>query len=112
MSDYNTLIADIAQITHRTDLGPRMQSIVNQANEMLEVRLSKTLEAPSPTNLTNELLTQQYNLYLYAALMPAYEFINELDMVDHYQKRWLEEVDYYYITSLDSADSTPVMVGT
>ena len=108
-NSYSQLAEQVQRIVHRDDLATRMPGFVQQANEMLQVRLSLELDAPSPTNPTNDLLDRQYNLYLYSTLMASYEFINELDMTDHYQKRWLEEVDYYYITSRDGLDASPVM---
>jgi len=106
---YDQLIARIAQVTHRSDLGPQMANFVQLATEQIEARLTVFLDPPSPT-VTNFILETQPALYLYAALVSAYEFINEGDQATYYHTRWLDEVDRYYVTSTSSND-TLVMGG-
>jgi hypothetical protein len=108
MSALDTLRAQIAQITHREDLDGQMDNFIGAANELISVRLGIDLEAPSDTTLQyNEIFLTYPNLYLYASLISAYEFINEIDMADHYVARYENEITRYYITA---GGSSPTLV--
>jgi hypothetical protein len=100
---YEELIARIAAITHRSDLTPQMQDFVNASNEQINTRLHMDLIAPEP-GVSNTLLEAQPLLYLYSALVSAYEFINEGDLAGHYQQRFTGQIDEYNITSVDATD--------
>ena len=108
--EYEVLALRIAQITHRDDLGPYIPIFIFDANQMIEKRLSMTLNVPKSGGATdNPMLFTNPSLYLYASLVSAYEFINELEMADYYMKRFLEEIDYYYITDVSGQAPQPVM---
>ena len=108
--DYEVLALRIPQITHRDDLGPYIPFFIYDANQMIENRLGMTLQRPeSGIPSDNPVLISNPNLYLYGSLVGAYEFINELEMADYYMKRFLEEIDYYYITDVSGQAPQPVM---
>jgi hypothetical protein len=105
---YETLKAQIAQITHREDLEAQMDNFIGAANELIAVRLGITLEAPNAdTQQYNDIFLNYPSLYLYASLISAYEFINEIDMADHYVARYENEITRYYITA---GGSSPALV--
>jgi len=99
MSAYTTLEQRIARITHRSDLSSQMAYFIDDANQMIQARLGLDLVTPSIFVSDNQVATDNINLYLYAGLISAYEYINEIDMAQHYRARWEDEVSTYYITS-------------
>ena len=108
--EYEVLAIRIPQITHRDDLLPQIPLFIYDANQMIENRLGMTLKRPeSGVEPDNAVLESNLNLYLYGSLVSAYEFINELEMADYYMKKFLEEIDYYYITDVAGQAPTPVM---
>ena len=110
-AQYTQLVAQIAQITHRDDLTPQMPNFVGAANELINVRLSLSNEVPTTANDANEILAGYPNLYLYASLISAYEFTNEIDMAQHYIARYENEVERYFITAAGGISPTLVMGG-
>ena len=108
-TQYTQLVAQIAQITHRDDLSPQMDNFIGAANELINVRLSLNNEVPTAANTANDILVGYYNLYLYAALISAYEFINEIDMAQHYIGRYENEIERYFITAAGGLSPTLVM---
>ena len=110
-TQYTQLVAQIAQITHRDDLSPQMANFIGAANELINVRLSLNNEVPTAANTANDILINYYNLYLYAALISAYEFINEIDMAQHYIGRYENEIERYFITAAGGLSPTLVMGG-
>ena len=108
-TQYTQLVAQIAQITHRDDLSPQMANFIGAANELINVRLSLNNEVPTAANTANDILINYYNLYLYAALISAYEFINEIDMAQHYIGRYENEIERYFITAAGGLSPTLVM---
>ena len=110
-AQYTQLVAQIAQITHRDDLKPQMPNFVGAANELINVRLSLSNEVPTAANNANEILASYPNLYLYASLISAYEFTNEIDMAQHYIARYENEVERYFITAAGGISPTLVMGG-
>ena len=108
-TQYTQLVAQIAQITHRDDLSPQMANFIGAANELINVRLSLNNEVPTEANTANDILVGYYNLYLYASLISAYEFINEIDMAQHYIGRYENEVERYFITAAGGLSPTLVM---
>ena len=110
-AQYTQLVAQIAQITHRDDLTPQMPNFVGAANELINVRLSLSNEVPTAANTANEILAGYPNLYLYASLISAYEFTNEIDMAQHYIARYENEVERYFITAAGGISPTLVMGG-
>jgi len=75
-AQYDKLVGQIASITHRTDLSGQMEGFVSAATELIAVRLSLVLETPTADNEPNSILLEYPNLYLYAALISAYEFMS------------------------------------
>ena len=110
-AQYTQLVAQIAQITHRDDLTSQMPNFVGAANELINVRLSLSNEVPTTANDANEILAGYPNLYLYASLISAYEFTNEIDMAQHYIARYENEIERYFITAAGGISPTLVMGG-
>ena len=108
-AQYTQLVAQIAQITHRDDLTSQMPNFVGAANELINVRLSLSNEVPTAANTANEILAGYPNLYLYASLISAYEFTNEIDMAQHYIARYENEIERYFITAAGGISPTLVM---
>ena len=106
---YQQLIVLIAQITHRDDLATQRQDFVDAANEMIETRLTLSLKAPGEDVDNNFVFTQQPYLYVYASLIGAYEFINEIDMAEYYTRRFDYLIEQYYINSKAGEVNSPVM---
>ena len=88
-----------------------MPNFVGAANELINVRLSLSNEVPTTANDANEILAGYPNLYLYASLISAYEFTNEIDMAQHYIARYENEVERYFITAAGGISPTLVMGG-
>ena len=89
----------VAQITHRSDLAPQATNFADDATKKINRRLGLELEPLVDPTDTNEILTNYPLLYLYAALVSAFEYIHEGDAARMYNDRWLEEIDYQYITA-------------
>ena len=105
----------VARQLHRSDLDQDilggitdMTFFYEAATETINTRLGMDLIAPTDTNDANAVLLSHPALYKYGALVSAYEFINEVDMAQHFGARFEDEISRYYIT--DPAGSTPPLV--
>jgi hypothetical protein len=107
------LKARIAQIMHRSDLGAQLPNFVNDANERINRRFGTTLTVPADAD---PLPTGTDQLYLFAALVAGYEFLNNGDNARYYDEKWELEADRQNIlqpgTVTDNyATDFPYMVG-
>ena len=84
--------------THRNDLDDLMVYFFGDATDMINNRLDLDLIAPLPDNSENAVLDSHPAMYRYAALVSAYEYINELDMADHFMQRFQEQASRYYVS--------------
>jgi hypothetical protein len=103
----------ISQTLHRTDLGPQLDNFVADANERINRRFGVALTVPIDTDPLPEGTDQ---LYLYAAITAAYEFLNNGDNARYYDQKWELEADRQNIlqpgTATDNfATEFPFMVG-
>jgi hypothetical protein len=103
----------IAQIMHRSDLGPQLDNFVNDANERINRRFGVALTVPADAD---PLPTGTDQLYLYAAITAAYEFLNNGDNARYYDQKWELEADRQNVlqpgTVTDNfATDLPFMVG-
>jgi hypothetical protein len=96
--NYTELIERMASLSHRNDLGSQMPFFVSDANEKINRRFNLGLESPSPTVVTNAVLTTWPLLYLYSAMQSLYEHLNNGDNATYYRNAWEQEADRQNIT--------------
>ena len=96
---YTNLKNQIAQVAHRDDLSGQMNNFIKAAELLISARLGLVLEPLTSTSVDNTIVTNWPNLYVYASLISAYEFINEIDQANYYVGRLNEEIGMYYVTS-------------
>lgn len=80
----------IAQITHRNDLGPQLNNFIADANERINRRFGVALVVPADGD---PLPAGTEQLYLFAAVTSAYEFLNNGDNARYYDQKWELEAD-------------------
>jgi len=107
---YSQLKTLILQIAHRSDLNSQVAQFVQNAQDKINQRLTLALVPLVNPDDTDTILTQFPMLYVQAALISLYEFINEGELVQYYQGSWNDQVDQYNITST-AAGSAPVITG-
>lgn len=77
----------IAQILHRTDLGPQLDNFISDAQFKIERRYGIILAAIDP------IPPQTESLFLYSALESAYEHLNNGDNAKYYFDKFELEAD-------------------
>ena len=85
----------IAQILHRSDLGPQMANFVSDANERINRRFGTAFVVPVGTAP----LPAGDLLYLYAALVSANLFLNNGDNARTFEQAWELECDRQNVLS-------------
>lgn len=108
---YNALAGRIPAITHRDDLTAQMQSFIDAGNERINMRLGLDNPTPNSVDPDSAVLTDYFNMFLYASIIAAYEFINELDMALYYTQLFNGEIDKYFITSVEAVPVEPLYMG-
>jgi hypothetical protein len=108
--NYGELTTRIAQVMHRGDLTAQMPNFVADATERINRRLELQLAVPVTDGDTNDVLASYPMLYFYAAMVPACEFVSNLDDADYYDQRFELEADRHYVTA--GANTTEPLVIT
>lgn len=80
----------IAQIAHRTDLGPQLDNFIADALDRINRRFGVALALPSGTDPLPEGTDL---LWLYASLVSCYTFLNNGDNARSYDAAWELEAD-------------------
>lgn len=108
-ADLKTRIADI---THRRDLTQQLDKFVAEANERINRRFGITLTVPADAD---PLPAGTDQLYLYAGLTAAYEFLNNGDNARYYDQKWELEADRQNVlnpgTVTDNYAAEPPFIG-
>lgn len=86
----------IAQ-SHRKDMATRIPGFIDDARGMLNYRLSLELAPFVNDDDTNDILTDNWLLYYYAAMRMLYEFIYEFETAMYFDQQYQYEMSNYYI---------------
>ena len=100
--DYTSLTANLAQIAHRSDLTAQMPGFVAAATEKINRRFNLVLVSPAAGTDTNDVLTQFPLLYVYAALVSLYEFLDNTGSAQYYAAQFNDQADLQNITQVDT----------
>ena len=113
--NYADLKTRLSMTCHRVFKDTEYFSFTADATERINRRLNLQLVTPVADADTNEVLTAYPLLYVYAALIAAYEHLNNGDNATYYEQAWQEECAGQNITQAASTDpyatEPPVMKG-
>lgn len=104
---YQELQTKMIDMSHRKDMTARVPGFIEDARVRLNSRLGLELvPLVAPTD-TNDILTENYLLYYYAAMQSLYEFIVEYETASYFDGQFNRQADNFYVTA---PGTTPLVI--
>ena len=97
----------LAQLSHRSDLAPVLQSFVDDSTALINLRFNLALAPLVADTDTNPVLDLHPLLYQYAGARSLYEFTNNGENATYYGERWNALASAVNVTNPDNVELQP-----